>query len=190
MKILQDFEIINVSIHPLYNLWNERKNAKSLCEEWKCFRTFLKDVGDRPSNKHRLARYDKNKPYGSDNFFWKEWYFRSNGETKKEKDIRRRKENPEIYKSYELKKTFGISYKDYEEKLKAQNYVCEICNEDEKTIHQISGELKSLAVDHCHKTNKIRGLLCNRCNRVLGKIKDDIELLNKMKNYLVKYGNN
>ena len=39
-------------------------------------------------------------------------------------------------------------------------------------------------IDHCHSTNKVRGVLCTNCNTALGKFKDDIELLKKAINYL------
>jgi len=45
----------------------------------------------------------------------------------------------------------------------------------------------NLLVDHCHVTGKYRGLLCNRCNTSLGFVNDDIELLEKMVNYLKEY---
>lgn len=55
---------------------------------------------------------------------------------------------------------------------------CKICN-----THQ--DELKRrIAIDHCHETGKIRGLLCDRCNRAIGLLKDSIELLNNAANYL------
>lgn len=175
------------STHPLYNLWNERKNADNLCNEWLDFKIFLNDVGERPSKKYRLGRFNKKEKYSKINFFWKEYTYRLPGETKKEKDIRRRQERPEVYKAHELKKAFGISLEIYNNKLKEQCFVCAICKQPEKTIHHVTNKLKSLAVDHCHSTNKIRGLLCQRCNRVLGKINDNKELLDKMKAYLISW---
>ena len=65
-----------------------------------------------------------------------------------------------------LKYTFGISLEQYNEMLKKQGSVCAICKEKCK-----SG--KNLAVDHCHTTGKIRGLLCSNCNRGLGLFTDD-----------------
>jgi len=42
-------------------------------------------------------------------------------------------------------------------------------------------------LDHCHKTGRIRGVLCNNCNTGLGKFYDDIELLKTAINYLQKF---
>jgi hypothetical protein len=57
-----------------------------------------------------------------------------------------------------------------------QNGVCAICKEKH--------ERRALNVDHCHRTNQIRDLLCDRCNLVLGLVKDDTSLLDIMSNYL------
>ena len=49
----------------------------------------------------------------------------------------------------------------------------------------ICGSEEELVVDHCHKTNKIRGMLCNHCNRGLGHFRDDPELLEFARIYLL-----
>ena len=49
----------------------------------------------------------------------------------------------------------------------------------------ICGENDDLVVDHDHKTNKIRGMLCNHCNRGLGHFKDDPDLLEYARIYLL-----
>ena len=45
---------------------------------------------------------------------------------------------------------------------------------------------KNFAVDHCHETNQIRGLLCSSCNIGLGQFQDSIKLLSKAIDYLIK----
>ena len=80
-------------------------------------------------------------------------------------------------KNTRLKNDFGITIEKYEEMLKNQNGVCKICNNPEK-------KGKNLAVDHCHKTSIIRGLLCSNCNTGLGKFEDDVERLKNAINYL------
>lgn len=49
----------------------------------------------------------------------------------------------------------------------------------------ICGSVENLVVDHCHKTNVVRGMLCNHCNRGLGHFKDDPELLEFARMYLL-----
>ena len=50
---------------------------------------------------------------------------------------------------------------------------CELCSESGKIVF-----------DHCHSKGHFRGWICDRCNRVLGCVKDDIKLLHAMINYL------
>ena len=84
-------------------------------------------------------------------------------------------------------KSRGLTAQDYMEKLEAQKFVCEICEKDERAVDKSSGKVKSLAVDHSHKTDEIRGLLCSSCNRGLGLFQDDPELLAKATAYLLRY---
>ena len=72
---------------------------------------------------------------------------------------------------------FGINADQYEAILKEQNGVCAICYQPEPCN-------RMLAVDHCHTTNKIRGLLCSNCNTALGLCKDDLLILTQAIAYL------
>lgn len=57
-----------------------------------------------------------------------------------------------------------------------RNSRCDICGKEE-TVIGAHGAVKSLSIDHDHKTGLVRGLLCNNCNRALGLFGDDAELL-------------
>lgn len=81
-------------------------------------------------------------------------------------------------KHYALKENYGISLEQYNEMLKQQNDCCKICNEHKDSFD------RALAVDHCHITNKVRGLLCKNCNMLLGKAKDKISILKSAIKYL------
>jgi len=94
-----------------------------------------------------------------------------------------RKNNRKRFKSYELKKSFGITLEDYENLLKNQNGVCAICGNPE-TATTNGGELRKLSVDHDHETGEVRGLLCTNCNNGLGRFKDSPDLFQKALNYL------
>lgn len=61
--------------------------------------------------------------------------------------------------------------------------VCAICGESEKLQHR-SGTRYSLAVDHDHRTGKVRGLLCHRCNVAIGLFQENSLLLRKASLYL------
>lgn len=74
--------------------------------------------------------------------------------------------------------TYGISLKDYDKMLEKQGGKCKICGT--KTPRGYG----RFHVDHCHTTNKIRGLLCHYCNTLLGNCKDDIKILASAIQYL------
>ena len=78
--------------------------------------------------------------------------------------------------AYELRKLYGITVADYEQMLLNQGGVCAICG-------KINTRQLKLAVDHNHKTGKIRGLLCDRCNRGIGLLLNTTNLTNAI-NYL------
>lgn len=88
---------------------------------------------------------------------------------------------PEKHKNILLKRKYGITFEQYNEMLKKQKDKCAICLKD-KTNFKIS-----LAVDHNHQTGKIRGLLCIRCNHLLGNAFDNIKILKQSILYLKKY---
>ena len=86
--------------------------------------------------------------------------------------------NRERARRWELNKNFGINDLEYQELFNTQNGLCKICNNPEKVL-TIKGNLKKLAVDHCHETGKIRGLLCYTCNVGIGFLRHNSELLRK-----------
>lgn len=180
------------SFHPLYKTWHERKQENLLCDNWKSdFRNFLADVGEKPGDDYWLVRPNKKELFGPTNFHWHKVLTLGNiGKDRAEYQRRKRKADKLVdkdrYRRWELKKSFGITIEQYDEMLWRQNGVCAICKQKEVTKDVKSGEIRSLAVDHCHKSNAIRGLLCQRCNRVLGKIQDSIEILDSMRKYLLK----
>ena len=81
--------------------------------------------------------------------------------------------------SKHLQRSYGISLKDYDALLDAQGGRCLICQTLDSTPHG------RFCVDHCHKTGKIRGLLCVRCNSGLGHFKDSPDLLLTAAKYLL-----
>lgn len=92
---------------------------------------------------------------------------------------------PTRNKKNKLKK-YGITLDDYEKMIIFQNGVCSICNKSERRKGK-NGKILPLNVDHCHKTGKVRGLLCHLCNVSLGGFQDSEEILLKAINYLKKY---
>ena len=100
--------------------------------------------------------------------------------------IRNKKRTKEI-KECSLKRNFGITLNDYNKMVEAQNGVCAICGQPETDMDGRSKKIRSLAVDHNHKTGKVRGLLCGKCNKAIGGLKDNIKTLESALNYLKKF---
>lgn len=75
-------------------------------------------------------------------------------------------------------KKYGITAAEYEAMFRKQNGGCAIC-------HGMNFNGLRLAVDHDHKTGKVRGLLCSKCNLVLGQAGDSVERLYRCADYLI-----
>ena len=79
---------------------------------------------------------------------------------------------------------FGITPERYAEMLAQQGGRCAICRKHETTPKKSGIGVRMLAVDHCHDTGVIRGLLCAACNTTLGKMGDSASLLRAAADYL------
>jgi hypothetical protein len=75
-----------------------------------------------------------------------------------------------------IKRKYGLSEDSYQLLLIAQNGVCAICQKHQRK--------QRLSIDHDHRTGKVRGLLCTRCNRNLGRWYDSAALLQRAAAYL------
>jgi DNA-directed RNA polymerase subunit RPC12/RpoP len=87
-----------------------------------------------------------------------------------------------------LKLRYNLTPQEYETKLASQDYKCALCGKDANDNIR-RGKVEPLYVDHCHKTNKLRDLLCHQCNSGLGQFKDNIEFLLKAVQYLIEHQN-
>ena len=92
------------------------------------------------------------------------------------------KMSTEAMRHYGLKRYYGIDLAKYQEMLLEQNGVCGICKKPETSV--VNGKIKPLAVDHCHNSEKIRGLLCARCNQAIGLLNEDVNVLTSAIEYL------
>ncbi|WP_260988062.1 endonuclease VII domain-containing protein [Streptomyces sp. CFMR 7] len=79
-----------------------------------------------------------------------------------------------------MQATYGLTAEDYAKLLAYQGGRCAICRETRRT---------NLAVDHCHKTEAVRGLLCARCNgQLLARgARDRPDVLRRAADYLEDY---
>jgi len=118
-------------------------------------------------------------------------------ERRREKNSKRRSElheqakiwrmnNPEKWKlitrRHMLKLKYGITIEKFDAIIKLQNGLCPICK---LTLSEIDS--KNIHVDHDHKTNRVRGVLCTNCNSGLGHAKDNVDTLQNSIEYLNYY---
>lgn len=75
------------------------------------------------------------------------------------------KRDDRAFLDWHYRTNFGITYETYLKMFKRQKGLCAICKKPERET--VNGKIKRLAVDHDHKTGKVRGLLCGKCNRLL-----------------------
>lgn len=94
-------------------------------------------------------------------------------------DRERAKKTPDQLRDDRYRWKFGITLDDYHKMLEKQDGRCGICKSTEA-----GGRWGTFAVDHCHTTGKVRGLLCSNCNNGIGKLGDTVEALESALDYL------
>jgi len=115
-------------------------------------------------------------------------YYEGNSEKIKERATNWNRMNKEKRKIITMNSNWKVSgimmngsfftYEDYNKMFNEQSGCCKICNKHQADLS------KTLSVDHNHETGEARGLLCQRCNTILGMSLDSIEILNSAINYL------
>ena len=92
-----------------------------------------------------------------------------------ENRYRRKNFSGDVVQNRRLVKLYNITLEEYKMMLDKQGCACAICGEiPENKLH----------IDHCHKTDKVRGLLCGSCNRALGLFKDNLDTIEASLIYL------
>jgi hypothetical protein len=86
-----------------------------------------------------------------------------------------------VGKVKQLKQRYGITIEEYNKIFQKQKGKCAICGK-----HQAEFKV-ALAVDHNHITNEVRGLLCCNCNMGIGRLQDNVEILNNAISYLKRF---
>jgi len=90
-------------------------------------------------------------------------------------------ENKHLWLRTRLKK-YGLTEDQYFHLIEQQNGKCPVCGDD--LVIQPEKGKRSCHIDHCHNSEKVRGLLCHHCNTALGLLKEDINIMKRMINYI------
>lgn len=141
----------------------EKKCSK--CNQTKKIEKFVKDK--RCKNGRRGYCYD------CDNLYWKNYY-------KKHPEYFNKRHTPKTDKNIWLKTNYGITLDDYNRMFKEQDGKCAICGKPQIELNH------SLHVDHNHKTDRVRGLLCKYCNFRIS-VLEDIYFKKLADEYFKKY---
>lgn len=104
--------------------------------------------------------------------YMREWNRRNRG--------RKRVNDRKGYLKYE----YGISVETYDELFRRQGGTCAICRRPETRV--VNGKMLRLAVDHCHESTAVRGLLCYACNVGIGFLRHDPLILEAAASYVAK----
>lgn len=98
--------------------------------------------------------------------------YRDDAEFRERKLTTARKCSPHKARARGIFYRYGITYEEYEVFVKLQDGVCKICKK-----FKPSKRFSHLSVDHCHKTSKVRGLLCSSCNAKLGWLENKRDII-------------
>lgn len=122
----------------------------------------------------------------------KKEYYKKHPGKRKEENRNRRKRNPEEKEKDRktiTKTRYGLTKEEIQRFSVAQRGICDICGNPETIRYKDTTKL--LSIDHNHITNKVRGILCQSCNSMLGYAKADngTQLLLKAISYLERTKN-
>ena len=98
------------------------------------------------------------------------------------KTVKDRK-GPDYHTRLHYLRKYNLTLEEVHKLLDSQKGACAICNIDVKFG---TGFSQAVHVDHCHTTNKVRGILCGNCNTALGKLGDSVESIKRVLQYLEK----
>lgn len=188
--------------HPLYKKWRSitrREVGDGVCERWRSFQNFVDDVKEIPAGLFFFKKKNPELPFGPENYFWSDSLRSLKNQSRRSKpgpmpkseflekqeilNLPGRKNHKNNIKSLNrrsrsLIKKYGMTLDQYEERVLSQNGVCAICKKPETIFNG------NLAVDHCHTSGKVRGLLCSKCNTMLGNVGDSTAILESAIDYL------
>ena len=108
-------------------------------------------------------------------------YYKKHKEKILAKDRLKYQRDPLKTRAQRIRRDYGITIDEYDRMLAMQGHKCAVCRQPE--IVKKYGKVQALAVDHDHKTGKVRALLCQACNVALGALRDDPVLIRALAAY-------
>ena len=139
---------------------------------------------DNPDKVRESSRKWKRLHRDQYNKYRRKWR-RLNPDKVKAETMKRRRPTPEENRKNNLKSTYGITIEQYNVIFKKQKGRCAIC----KRPPTGGGIDQRLCVDHDHLKDRIRELLCGKCNRALGLFSENIKFMESAIRYLRRHSN-
>lgn len=172
------------------HLYNRALRTSGGVMGWASFDAFIADLRTVEWKHNReIAAIDQLKPIGPGNWQWEDTlHSRFDTRTPEGKTAYSRAHRdayPMLYRDKAIERDFGIPLAEYQRMFVEQKGVCGSCSKPETEMR--GGKVRWLAVDHCHDTGEIRGLLCGNCNRGVGCFADDTALLQNAIDYLNRH---
>ena len=84
----------------------------------------------------------------------------------------------------QILKTYNLTMDEYVGMFVKQEFKCRFCGQPETRRGKKFGKIARLCIDHCHKTGKVRGLVCAKCNLILSFAGDRSDILQNASDYL------
>lgn len=139
----------------------------------------------RAANKEKLREYDaRYRAENPDKVRERHARYRAENPDKLRKRSEKwRAENPDKEREIQLKYKYGLSPGQWNAMFLSQGSRCAICSSE------VPQSQNGWSTDHCHRTNKVRGILCQSCNVLLGMAKDKVGTLVAATNYLERHQN-
>jgi hypothetical protein len=85
---------------------------------------------------------------------------------------------------HNLRQHYGMSYEQFVDMMIKCDFKCEICHREVLPPHKSMKRSKWALIDHCHKTEEIRGILCIECNHLVAIIERETQIIEKCYTYL------
>lgn len=157
--------------------WRHREEISARKKEYNSRSEVKKKAKEKRLEKKEINKeyYQRNKDRYSET---RKRYYETHCNEIKEKSAIQYQRSPETFFYRRIKGKYGLCREEYDRLLKSQGGRCAICWE------LPNRRFKHLVVDHDHDTGEVRGLLCSRCNRAIGLLCDDPDLIQEAVGYL------
>ncbi len=133
---------------------------------------------DKRSRICKICQQEKNRDFRKNKREYHRAWSAKNRAASRARANQWRLNNPEKVREKGYMSKYGITLADFDNLRISQRFCCKICSAHETQFDS------HLHVDHCHKTGKVRGLLCGPCNKALGLFKDNITSIHNAAEYL------